>query len=164
MLKEKIEIDFKKALKEKKGTEVSVLRMLKAEIFNREKEKRYSIVKEKPNLSNEEMAKEGSLEKEEVLKIILSRIKKSRESITEFEKGNRGDLAKKEKEEIKILTRYLPEQLSEEEIKKMAKEIIKEIEAKDIKDMGKVMSELMPKIKGRAEGSLISRIIKDLLT
>jgi uncharacterized protein YqeY len=163
MLKEKIEIDFKKALKEKKGTEVSVLRMLKAEIFNREKEKRYSIVKEKPNLSNEATEKESFLEEEEVLKIILSRIKKSRESITEFEKGNRDDLAKKEKEEIKILTRYLPEQLSEEEIKKMAKEIIKEIEAKDIKDMGKVMSELMPRIKGRAEGSLISRIIKELL-
>lgn len=164
MLKEKIEIDFKKALKGKKGTEVSVLRMLKAEIFNKEKEKRYSKVKEKPNLSDEAIEKESSLEEEEVLKIILSRIKKGRESITEFEKGNRDDLAKKEKEEIKILTRYLPEQLSEEEIKKMAEEIIKEIKAKDIKDMGKVMSELMPKIRGRAEGSLISRIIKELLT
>ena len=164
MLKEKIETDFKKALKEKKGIEVSTLRMLKAEIFNREKEKRYSIIKEKADLSNEAIDEESSLEEEEVLKVILSKIKKSKESITEFEKGNRDDLVKKEKEEIKILTRYLPEQLSEEEIKKMAKEIIKGIKAKDIKDMGKVMSELMPKIKGRAEGALVSRIIKELLT
>ena len=164
MLKEKIETDFKQVLKGKKKIEISTLRMLKAEIFNKKKEKRYNKSKEKPDLSDEELEKESFLNEEEILKVILSKIKKSKESITEFEKGNRNDLAEKEKEEIKVLKRYLPEQLPEEEIRKMAEEIIEQIKAKDIKDMGKVISELMPKIKGRAEGSLVSRIIKELLT
>lgn len=164
MVKEKIETNFKQALKERREIESSVLRMLKAEIFNREKEKRYSLSKEKPDLSSEELEKQSLLIDEEVLKVILSKIKKSREAIVEFEKGKREDLVKKEKEEIKILKKYLPSQLSEKEIRKMGKEVIGKIRAKDIKDMGRVMSELMPKIKGRAEGSLVSRIIKEILS
>ena len=164
MLKEKIETDFKQALKDKKDIEISTLRMLRAEIFNKEKEKRYNKSKEKPDLSDKELEKESFLDDEEILQVILSKIKKSKESITQFEKGNRNDLAEKEIEEIEVLKRYLPEQLPEEEIRKMAEEVIEQIKAKDIKDMGKVMSELMPKIKGKAEGSLVSRIIKELLT
>lgn len=164
MLKKKIETDFKQALKEKREVELSVLRMLKAEILNREKEKRYSLSKEKPDLSCEELEKQSVLTDEEILKVILLKIKKSREAISEFEKGEREDLVKKEKEEIKILKNYLPSQLSEKELKRMGKEIIEKTGAKDIKDMGRVMSELMPKIKGRAEGVLVSRIIKELLS
>jgi len=63
-----------------------------------------------------------------------------------------------------ILQKYMPEQLSEEEIKKLAKEAIEKTGAKEIKDMGKVMQELMPKVKGKAEGSLVSKIVKELLT
>ncbi len=173
-IKEKIEEDFKKALKEKKEIEVSTLRMLQAAIFNKEKEKRYRLSKEKPGLNLEELKKESPLAKElekesvltdeEVLEVISSEIKKRKEAILEFEKGKREDLVKKEKAEMEILQRYLPEQLSEEEIKKLAREIIEKLGAKDIKDMGKVMAQLMPKLKGRADGSLVNKIVKDLLT
>jgi len=163
-LKEKIEEDFKKALKEKRKVEVSTLRMLKAAIFNKEKEKRYKISKEKPDLSGEQLEKESQLRDEEVLEVVSSEIKKRKESILEFEKGERQDLVEKETKEKEILKKYLPEQLSEEEIKKLAMKVIEKIEAKEPKDVGKVMAELMPKVKGKADGILVSKIVKGLLT
>jgi uncharacterized protein YqeY len=101
---------------------------------------------------------------EGVIEIVFSEIKKRKESIIEFEKGKRENLVKKEKEEIEILKNYLPEQLSEKEIEEAAREVIEKMGAKDIKDMGKVMGGLMPKLKGKAESALISRIVKDLLS
>jgi len=163
MLKTKIEEDFKNFLKEKKETEVSTLRMLKAAIFNKEKEKRYKLSQEKPELNEEELEKESKLSDEEVMGVISSEIKKRNEALLLFEKGKREDLIKKEKSEMKILQNYLPEQLSEEEIKKLAKEVMKKVGVKDIKDMGKVMSELIPKVKGKADGGLVSKIVKELL-
>jgi len=163
-LKEKIEEDFKKTLKEKRKIEVSTLRMLKAAIFNKEKEKRYKISKEKPDLSGEQLEKESQLRDEEVLEVVSSEIKKRKESILEFEKGERQDLVEKETKEKEILEKYLPEQLSEEEIKKLATKVIEKIEAKEPKDVGKVMAELMPKVKGKADGILVSKIVKGLLT
>jgi uncharacterized protein YqeY len=163
-LKEKIDEDLKMAMKEKKEREVSTLRLLKAAIFDREKEKRYKISKEKEGLKEEELEKESQLSDEEIIEVIHSEIKKRKEAILEFEKGKREDLVKKEKEEIEILKNYLPEQLSEKEIEKLAKEIIEKVGAKDIKDMGKVMKELMPKVKGRADGTLVSKIVKELLS
>jgi len=163
MLKIKIEEDFKSALKEKRKTEIATLRMLKAAIFNKEKEKRYKLSQEKPESNGEELEKESQLSDEEVMSVISSEIKKRKEAILEFQKGKREDLTKKEKAEMKILQSYLPEQLSEGEIKKLAKESIEKVEAKDIKDMGKVMSELMPQVKGKADGSLVSKIVKELL-
>lgn len=162
-VKQKIQQDLKTALKEKKETEVSTLRILNAAIINKEKEKRYKIVKNNSKLTEEELEKKSHLTEEEILEIIFSEIKKRKEAIELYEKGNRLDLAEKEKREIEILERYLPEQLSEEEIKKLAKEVIEKIGAKEIKDMGKTMAELMPKIKGKAEGGLASKIIKELL-
>ena len=164
MLKTKIEEDFKNFLKEKKETEVSTLRMLKAAIFNKEKEKRYKLSQEKPELNEEELEKESKLSDEEVMGVISSEIKKRNEALLLFEKGKREDLIKKEKSEMKILQNYLPEQLSEEEIKKLAKEVMKKVGVKDIKDMGKVMSELIPKVKGKADGGLVSKIVKELLS
>ena len=163
-LKEKIEKDFQKTLKERKAIETSTLRMLKAAIFNNEKEKRYKLSKTKPELIEEELEKESQLIDEEIIEVISSEVKKRKEATLEFEKGQREDLVEKEKKEIEILKKYLPEQLSEEEIKKLAKETIKQIGAKETKDMGKVMAELMPRIKGRAEGSLVSKIVKEILT
>lgn len=167
-LKEKIEEDFKKAFKEKRKAEVSTFRMLKAAIFNKEKEKRYKISKAGTreagaDLSGEELEKESQLRDEEVMEVIFSEIKKRKEALLLFEKGKREDLVKKEKEEMEILKRYLPEQLSEKEIKKIAKEVIKKVGAKNIKEMGKVMSKLMPKLKGKADGGLVSKIVKELL-
>ena len=115
-------------------------------------------------ITEEELEKESGLLEDEVLEIISSEIKKRKEAALLFEKGKRMDLSEKERAEAKILEKYLPEQLSEEEIKKLAREIIEKMGIKEMKDVGKVMAELMPKLKGRANGSLVSKIIKELLT
>ncbi len=173
-LKEKIQEDFKRALKEKKELEVLTLRMLKAAIFNKEKEKRYRLSREKPGIIIEELKKESPLAKEleresalsdeEVIEVIFSEIKKRKEAILEFEKGQREDLIKKERAEIEILQKYLPQPLSEKEIKKLAKETIEMLGAKEIKDTGRVMAELMKKIKGKADGALVVKIVRELLS
>jgi uncharacterized protein YqeY len=138
------------------------LRLLNSSILNKEKEKRYKISLKKDNVAD--LDKASVLGDEEILEVIISEVKKRKEAIIEFEKGNRKDLADKEKKELEILKKYLPEQLSEEEIKELAKEAIKKVGAKEIKDMGKVMAQLMPKVKGRADGSLVSKIVKELLS
>ena len=163
-LKEKIQKDLIGAMKGKREVEISVLRLLLNSIFNREKEKRYKIAKENPEKKKDELEKESQLTDGEINQVIFSEIKKRKESIFEFERGKRMDLVKKEKEEMEILKKYLPEQFSAEEIKKMAKEVIEKIGAKSPKDMGKVMGSLMPKLKGKAEGSSVSKIVKELLS
>lgn len=162
-LKGNIRENLKEAVKNREELKSSVLRLLLAAIFNKEKEKRYKLSKEKPELSGEELEEESQLNDEEVIEVISSEVKKRKESILEFEKGKREDLVEKEKKELDILQKYLPEQLSEEELQKLAKEAIDKTGAKEIKDMGKVMQEVMPKVKGKADGSLVSRIVKDLL-
>ncbi len=162
-LKEKIRQNLYGSIKEKKELEVSVLRQLLAAVLNKEKEKRYKISKEKPELSGEELEKESQLTDEEIIEVIVFEAKKRKESIGLFEKGKREDLAKKEKQELEILQKYLPEQLSEEDLKKLAKEAVEKVGAKEIKDMGKVMQELMPQVKGKADGNQISKIVKELL-
>ena len=163
-LKEKIQKDLIGAMKGKREVEISVLRLLLNSIFNREKEKRYKIAKENPEKKKDELEKESQLTDGEINQVTFSEIKKRKESIVEFERGKRMDLVKKEKEEMEILKKYLPEQFSAEEIKKMAKEVIEKIGAKSPKDMGKVMGSLMPKLKGKAEGSSVSKIVKELLS
>ena len=114
-------------------------------------------------ITEEELEKESGLLEDEVLEIISSEIKKRKEAALLFEKGKRMDLSEKERAEAKILEKYLPEQLSEEEIKKLAREIIEKMGIKEMKDVGKVMAELMPRVKGRTEGGLVSKIIRELL-
>jgi len=145
-----IKQELNQAIKDNDETVRSTLRMLLAVVANEEKEKQY---KEKEGLTEED-----------VINIIVSEAKKRKESIFEFEKGNRKDLADKEKLELDVLTKYLPEQLSEEEINKIIKETIKEVGASTVQDFGKIMGSLMPKIKGKADGGLVSKIVKELLT
>lgn len=164
MLKEKIQENLNKAVKEREKCESLVLRQLSAAILNREKEKRYKLSKEKPELLEEELKKESQLTDEEVIEVISSEVKKRKEAILEFERGEREDLVKKEKGEIEVLQKYLPEQLSEKEIRKLAKEIIEKVGAVEQKDMGEVMAEIMPQVKGKADGKMVSQIVKDLLT
>ena len=176
-LRQKIQEDLKTALKEKKELELSVLRLLNAAIINKEKEKRYKKSRETPALTEEELEKESRLVDEEVIDVISSEVKKRKEAILGFEKGKREDLIDKERKELEILQKYLPEQLSEEEIRKLAEEVIEKVGAKEIKDYnppttlqgkniiyGKVMAELMPKIKGKADGGLVSKVVKELLS
>jgi len=166
-LKQKIQKELGEAVKQREKLKVSVLRFLLAALLNKEKEKRLKIVREKQErgekFSEKELIEKSQLEDEEVIEVISSEIKKVKESILEFEKGGRKDLVEKEKKELEIFKRYLPKQLSEEEIKKIAREVIQKVEAKEIKDFGKVMAELMPRVKGRVEGDEVSKIVKSLL-
>lgn len=163
ILKEKIQQNLNAAIRGKRATEVSVLRMLSAAILNKEKEKRYKLSKEKAELTEEELEKESQLRNEEVIEVIFSEAKKRKEAISEFKKGERADLVEKEEKELELLKKYLPEQLSGEEIKNLAKETIEKTKAEGMKDIGRVMRELMPKVKGRTGGSQVSRIVKELL-
>jgi len=163
VLKGNIRENLKEAVKNREELKSSVLRLLLSAIFNKEKEKRYKLSKEKPEFEEKDLEKESQLVDEEVIEVISSEIKKRKESIELFEKGEREDLVEKETKEKEILEKYLPEQLSEEELQKLAKEAIEKVGAKELKDMGKVMAELMPQVKGKADGSLVSRIVKDLL-
>ncbi len=163
MLKEKLKQDLREAMKEKKEGKISALRMVLASILNKEKEKRYRLSREKPELTEKLLDEESQLTDEEIIGVIFSGVKKRKEAIEEFKKGNRKDLAEKEQREIEVLKKYLPEQFSEEEIRKKAIEVVEAIGAKEPKDMGRVMSQLMPKLKGRAEGGVVSKIVKEIL-
>lgn len=164
MLEDLIQQDFKEAFKNQEKEKVSVLRMLKAEIVKKQQEKRYQLKKEHQELKEEELEKQSLLTEEELLNTIVSRIKKSKESIAGFEQGGRTDLIEKEKKEIDILQKYLPEQLSEDELKNIIEEVITKVGAESMKDIGKVMSELMPRVKGKADGDLVVKIVKDILS
>lgn len=157
VLKEKINEDFKLAYKEKREAELSVLKTLKAGMLNKEKEKIFQASK-----SGHDIAQE-ILGDEEIIDVISSEIKKLRDAIVLFEQGGRTDLVLKNQQEINILMRYLPAQLGEEEIKELVAKAVTESGAASIKDMGKVMGVLMPKVKGRADNALVSKLVKDSL-
>lgn len=164
MLKEEIKDDLTKAVKSKDEIARVTLRMLLAVILSKEKEKRYNISKQKPELTEKELNDKSSLTNEEIAGVVSSEFKKRKEAISEYEKGGRNDLADKERDEIKVLEKYMPEQISKEEIETLAQEAIGKVGAKDMKDIGKVMAELMPKIKGKADGNKVNQIIRDLLS
>lgn len=160
-IKEKINSDLKEALKNKEELKISVLRGINSALKNKEIEKRTKISKEEKDTAK--LEKLSLLTEEEVVEVLLSEAKKRKDAIEEFKKGNRMDLAEKEEKELKILEEYLPEQMSEEEIKEEAKRAIEEVKAIGPRDMGRVMSVLMPKLKGKADGKTVSKIVNDLL-
>jgi len=163
MLKGQIQADSVQALKAKNQELLEVLRLLLAAISAKEKEKRYSMVKEGKELTEEQLQKEAQLSDEEVVATLSSEIKKRKDAIVLYEKGNRQELADKEKREIEILKKYLPEQIPADELKKMIEESLAKTGAKAMKDMGKVMADLMPKIKGKADTSEVSKMVKETL-
>ena len=153
MLKEDIKKDLNEALKSREELKTSVLRLLSSAILNKEKDKRYKSGK----------AEDVSLTDEEIIDVISSESKKRKEAIELYQKGDRPELAKKEKEEMDILQKYLPEQLSEEEIKKLVEEAVAKTGAVSVKEMGKVMAVLTPQIKGKADMTLVSKLVKEFL-
>ncbi len=159
--KQQIQQNLKEAQLERDEVLVSTLRMLLASIGNKEIEKRTKLSKSEPVDKLEELSK---LAEEEIMEVISSEVKKRKEAIVEYEKGERQDLAAKEKKEAEILEKYLPQQFTGEEIKKIVKEAAEKVGAKEMKDMGKVMAELMPKIKGKADGNLVSKIVRGILS
>jgi len=141
-IKEKIENDFKEALKKRDKVAVSTLRMLKSAIHNKEIEKRGE-----------------KLQNGEVLKIVSKQVQQHRDSIEQFTKGKRQDLVEKEIKELQILKIYLPRQLSSQEIANVVKRIIEEVGAKEKSDFGKVMKLVMPELKGKADGKVVSQTV-----
>ena len=119
--------------------------------------------KEREKLTTIRMIK-ASIQNEEIL-TILSREKKQRlESYAEFEKAGREDLTEKLEAELEIVNQYLPEQLSDEEVRSVVKETIEEVGAESMQDMGSVMSNVMPKLQGRADGSQVNAMVRELLS
>lgn len=168
MLKQQIQNDSNIALKSKDQFSCTVLRMALSVIHIKEKEKRYKISKGKPDAKEQDLIKESKLSDDEIISVLFSEIKKRKDAIALYQQGNRHELADKEKKEIVILQKYLPEQLSQEELKKIIQESINSTGAKEMKDpsknsgqvMGKIMADLAPKVKGKADNSKISKIVK----
>ncbi|MCX5714528.1 MAG: GatB/YqeY domain-containing protein [Candidatus Omnitrophica bacterium] len=146
MLEEKILQDYKDAMKNKDDLKKSVLNFLRAELLN------VAIAKKK-----------NKLEDDEVVAVIRKQIKARQDSIEQFTKGARQDLADKEKKEMEILKTYLPQELSSEEIKQMVEETVVALAAQGLKDMGRVMKEVTVKIAGRADAKAVSDLVKERL-
>lgn len=147
-LQEQLVNDMKEAMKSGDSLKVSTIRMLKAAIKNKEIEKGGTSYK---------------LSDKETLDVIVTAIKQRKDSIEQFTKGQRLDLAEKEKKELEILQAYMPPQMSDEDVKAEVKKAIAETSASSQKDMGKVMKVLMPRIAGRADGAVVNRIVRELI-
>ncbi|QAA31729.1 MULTISPECIES: GatB/YqeY domain-containing protein [Clostridium] len=144
-IKERLQEDWKQALKARDKFKAETLSTARSAILLVEKTE---VVQ---------------LEDERVIEILSREIKQRREAMLEFEKGNRQDLVDKVNAEIQILLEYLPQQLSNDEILEIIKEAAIEVGANNMKDMGKVMSAVKPKVLGRADGKLVSQMVKDYL-
>ncbi len=163
MLKQQIQADTKDAMKQGNQGLVTVLRMAMSSVNAKEKEKRYTLVKKNPDMKEEDLAGESVLSDDEVIGVLSSEIKKRKDAIALYQQGGRPELAENEKKEIAMLQKYLPEQLSLDELKKLVAESIKKVSAVSVKDTGKIMADLIPQVKGRADNSEISKIIKIML-
>jgi len=141
-LNDKIQNDLNQALKSKQEVEVSVLRMF------------INAIK------NASIQKKDKLDEKEIIKVLRSEIKKHNESIEAFQKGQRADLVDKEKAELEVLKKYLPQEISDDDLKKI---IIEVIEPTDSNNFGQVMGIVMKKISGQADGNRVSKLVKEQL-
>ncbi len=144
-LLQRLDDELKEAMKSSNRLKVSVLRMAKAAIKNRQIEKG------------------GELSDDEIVSVLSTMSKQRRESIEQFTRGGRADLAESERQELNILHAYMPEQLSAEDLDRIILKAIEESSAKGPQDMGKVMRILMPKVKGAADGKAVNQRVKELL-
>ncbi len=145
-LKERIDADYKEAMKARDELRVSVLRLLRSALHNAE------IDKQRP------------LTEDEILGVIQSEARKRRESIEAFQQGGRQDLVAREQAELAILESYLPKPLTREELVELVQATIREVGALSLRDMGKVMAALMPKVRGRADGREVNELVRQLLS
>lgn len=142
---EKLDKDMIEAMKAKDKEKLTVIRMVKA------------------SLKQEQIDHKKEINDDLLIDVVNKQIKMRKDSITEFEKGNRADLVEKTQNEIDILMAYLPEQLSSEEVIKVIDEIFAEVKPERQKDMGKVMKEAQAKLKGKADMKEVSTIIRERL-
>jgi len=162
-LKERIKEDIKKAMQQKDALKLSVLRMVSASVLNKEKEKRAKLIKAEPDITEEKVSQQSQLADQEVIEALMTEIKKRKDSIEQFEKGGRLDLSEQEKKELELLMIYAPKQADKNEIKKIVQEAIEKVGAAGPKDTGKVMGAVMPQLKGKADGTAVSKIVQDQL-
>ena len=144
-LKERLDGDLKDAMRNKDSIRRTVLRTIISEI------------------RNAEIAKQEALDDEGVLVVMTKQAQQRRDSIEAFKAASRSDLVESESAELKIISGYLPEQLSEDEIAVVITEVISQVEAKGFSDMGKVMKEIMQRIRDRADGKMVSAIVTSRL-
>ncbi|MDP7626934.1 MAG: GatB/YqeY domain-containing protein [SAR202 cluster bacterium] len=144
-LKERLDGDLKDAMRNKDSIRRTVLRTIISEI------------------RNAEIAKQEALDDEGVLVVMTKQAQQRRDSIEAFKAASRSDLVESESAELKIISGYLPEQLSEDEIEVVITEVISQVEAKGSSDMGKVMKEIMQRVRGRADGKMVSAIVTSRL-
>ncbi|WP_461612677.1 GatB/YqeY domain-containing protein [Clostridium sp. Marseille-QA1073] len=144
-LKDRLQEDWKNALKEKEKFKASVISMAKAAILQVEKDNK------------------SSLNDDQVIEVLAKEVKQRRDALQEFEKGNRQDLVDSTNAEIDILLQYLPQQLTEDEIREIVRESAVKLGANSMKDMGKVMAAVRPSTNGRADGKIVSQIVKEYL-
>ncbi len=146
-IKNRIFSELKNAVKAKDQFKTSTLRMLLSDI---------------KNLEIENKGKE--LTDDEIIQSLGSAIKKRKESIEMYEKSQRKELADKEKEEVELIKSFLPAQMSKEEVEKVLDQAIKKADASNPKDFGRVMGSVMPKLKGKADGNMVSDLLKKKLS
>lgn len=149
-LKDRILSDLTSAMKNKERDRLRVLRSLKSRLLERE--------------ISERKGGEAELTDEQVVEVLMKAAKQRRESIEQFEKGGREDLAGAERDELEVIESYLPEMLSEEGVRERARRKINELDAQDMSDMGAVMGALIDELKGKAEGALVSKVVKEELS
>jgi len=161
VIKDKLQQDVKDALKSGNAEKRMVLGLVLSAVKTKELEKRGNLSKAQTDAVK--LEEESKLNDEEVVEVVSSEIKKRKDSIEQFNKGGRPELAEKEQREIDILIGYMPEQMSEGAIRAEIKKAIVSTGASGPKDMGKVIGTVMAKIKGKADGTLVSRLVKEEL-
>jgi uncharacterized protein YqeY len=145
-LLELLNSDMKQAMRDKEKKKLSVIRMVKSA------------------LQNEGIQLGRDLTDDESLTVLTRELKQRKDSLQEYSKAGRDDLAEQAQEEIAILTIYMPEQLSEDDVRRIVNETISEVGASSKADMGKVMGAIMPKVKGKADGALVNKLVQEGLS
>lgn len=144
-LLEEITQDMKKAMKSKEKDRMQVLRLLRSD------------------LKKAKIDKRGDFTEEDAQQVINKAAKNRRESIESYKKGDRQDLVEEEQKELEVIEEYLPERMSDDEIKEIIDQVIEETGASGMQDMGKVMGTIMPKVRGKADGSKVQAIVRSKL-
>ena len=144
-IKDKLMADLKDAMKSHNKLRKDVITLIRSAIKQREVDERIELTDE------------------DILTIISKQLKEKKSSIEDFKKGNREDLVKQTEDEMKILLEYLPKQLSQEDLKEIVKDAIDKENISSMKDIGKLMKAVMPQVKGKADGSAVNKIARELL-
>jgi hypothetical protein len=145
-LRERLDADLKKAMKARDEAGLSVIRMVRSTVKNRE------------------IDQKKALDEAGIVEVITTLVKQRRESIRMFREANRDELVAKEERELALLLDFLPRQLTAEEIGQIVSEAVSSTGAAGMKDLGTVMKAVIPQVTGRADGSLVSRIVREKLS